>query len=104
MLSKPFFERIPDQTLIAAGQGERYDYQIATRGNDYAFIYTYNSREIQVAMRKIEGLKITASWYNPSNGQTLLIDEFKNSGTRTFNPPGEIQEGNDWVLVLESVK
>lgn len=104
MLSKPFLERIPDQTLIAAGQGERYDYQLATRGNDYAFIYTYNGREIQVAMGKIKGLKITASWYNPRDGQTLLIDEFENRGTRTFNPPGKIQEGSDWILVLESVK
>jgi hypothetical protein len=104
MLSKPFFDRIPDQTLIASGQGERYDYQLATRGNDYAFIYTYNGREIQVTMGKIEGSKITAFWYNPRNGQTILIEEFKNKGTKSFDPPGEIQDGNDWVLVLESVK
>jgi len=104
VLSKPFFDRIPDQSLIATGQGDRYDYQVATRGNDYAFVYTYNVREIQVAMGKIEGLKITASWYNPRNGQSIIIDEFENRGTRSFNPPGEIQDGGDWVLVLESVK
>lgn len=104
MLSKSFFDRIPDQTLIATNHGELYDYQIATRGNNYAFIYTYNGREIQVVMGKIEGTEVTSSWYNPRNGQTLLIGEFENGGTRIFNPPGEIQDGNDWVLVLESVK
>jgi len=103
-LSKPFFDRIPDQSLIAAGQGKRYDYQVATRGNDYAFIYTYNGRELQVAMGKIEGSKLIAFWYSPRNGQTILIDEFENSGIKTFNPPGEILDGKDWVLVLESVK
>jgi len=102
MLSKPFLDRIPDQSLVATSQGERYDYQVATRGIDYAFIYTYNGREIQVAMGKIEGSKIAASWYNPRNGQILFIDEFENRGTRTFNPPGEIQDGADWVLVISS--
>ena len=104
VISQPFFERIPDQSLIAKGQGKRYDYQAATRGNDYAFIYTYNGREIHVAMGKIEASKIIASWYNPRNGQSTLIDEFENRGTNAFHPPGEIQDGNDWVLILESVK
>ena len=104
ILSKLFLERVPDQSLIAWGQGKRYDYQAATRGNDYAFVYTYNGREINVAMGKIEGSSITASWYNPRNGQTTFIDTVENRGTRSFHPPGEIQEGNDWVLVLESAK
>ena len=42
ILSKPFFERIPDQSLIADNQGEKYNYQVATRGENYALIYTYN--------------------------------------------------------------
>ena len=90
MLSKPFFTRIPDQSLIAGKQGERYNYQIATRGNDYALIYTYNGRDINATMGKIEGSKIRASWFNPRNGQTIKIGEFENSGSRTFNPPGEM--------------
>ncbi|MEZ4888533.1 MAG: glycoside hydrolase family 140 protein [Chitinophagales bacterium] len=104
MLSKPFFDRIPDPSLIASEKGERYDYQIATCGNDYAFVYTFNGREIDVAMGKIKGSKITASWYNPHNGETIWIGEFDNTGTRIFNPPGEIQNGVDWVLVLTSIE
>ncbi len=40
MLSRPYFERIPDQSIIA-NQGERYDFKVATKGENYAFIYTY---------------------------------------------------------------
>jgi hypothetical protein len=38
---------------------------------------------------------------NPRNGSYTKIGNFKNSGILTFDPPGEIQDGNDWVLVLE---
>ena len=104
ILSKPYFERIPDQSLIASEQGEKYDYQIATRGNDYAFIYTYNGREIQVAMGKISGSQATASWYDPRNSQSSPIGDFENKGIQNFDPPGEVKDGNDWILVLESIK
>lgn len=104
VLSKSYFDRVPDQTLIAGTQGEKYDYQIATRGNDYAFVYTYNGRDIAVHMGKIEGEKVKASWYSPRDGQTTKIGTFENSGVQQFDAPGEPADGNDWVLVLDSVK
>jgi hypothetical protein len=100
MLSRPYFERIPDQSLIA-NQGTLYNYLIATRGHDYAFIYTYNARKIKVVMGKITGSKVKASWYSPRDGSTVKIGDFKNSGTAEFDPPGEKKDGNDWVLVLD---
>ena len=102
ILSKPYFERVPDQSLIAAGQGERYDYQVATRGKNYAFIYTCNGRDIQTALGKIGGPVVKASWFNPRTGKTTSIGTYANSGARTFDPPGDLREGNDWVLVLEA--
>jgi hypothetical protein len=100
MLSRPYFDRIPDQSLVAK-QGERYNYLIATRGRDYAFIYTYTGRDIPVNMGIIEGKKVKASWYNPRNGKTTEIGIFDNTGTQNFNPPDAPKEGNDWVLVLD---
>lgn len=100
MLSRPYFERIPDSSLVV-NQGIRYNYLAATRGKDYAFIYTYNGREIKVNMGKIEGQKVKASWYNPRNGNTRSIGSYTNSGTRNFDPPGEERAGNDWVLILD---
>ncbi|WP_340114642.1 glycoside hydrolase family 140 protein [Maribellus mangrovi] len=103
MLSKPFFERVPDQSLIASGQGEKYDYQVATRGKNYAMLYTYNGREIHVAMGKIAGENVNAWWFNPRNGELTTIGDFENTGVQAFDPPGEVADGNDWVLVLNSI-
>jgi hypothetical protein len=100
MLSRPYFERVPDQSLIA-DQGTRYDYLAATRGTDYAFIYTYTGREMKLNMGKLSGKKIRASWFNPRNGSISEIGIFADEGTRDFDPPGEKEEGNDWVLILD---
>ena len=102
MLSRPYFERVPDQSLIVAEkQGEKYNRLIATRGTDYAFIYTWNGRDIPVNLGKIAGEKVKASWYDPRTGETKLIGTFPNTGTKVFKPAGEIKNGNDWVLILD---
>ena len=46
ILSFPYFERIPDQTVIASQNGERYDRAVATRGKDYILVYNYTARPI----------------------------------------------------------
>ena len=103
MLSRPYLERVPDQSLISGENGTKYDFLIATRGKNYAFIYTYNGRNIPVQMGKISGEKVKASWYKPLDGTTQEIGEFKNKDKFEFNPPGEVADGNDWVLILDSI-
>jgi hypothetical protein len=102
MLSHPYLERIPDQSLVA-DQGTRYNYQAATHGARYAYIYTFNGRTMKVNMGKIEGAKVKASWYSPRDGSSVAIGTFQNKGILSFDPPGDMQDGNDWVLVLESL-
>lgn len=102
MLSRPYFERIPDQTLIAE-QGSQYGYQVATRGKDYAFIYTYNGSNIKVHMGKISGEEVKVSWFDPRTGNMAEIGAYPNKGVAEFDPPGEEQDGNDWVLVLDKI-
>ena len=101
MLSFPYLERIPDQTLIA-NQGEKYDYLVATKGEKYALIYTYNGRKMILNMGKISGDKVNASWYNPRNGKETKIGIIENKGTKEFQPSGDKKDGNDWVLILRS--
>ncbi|MFC2136968.1 glycoside hydrolase family 140 protein, partial [Bacteroidota bacterium] len=103
MLSRPYFERIPDQSLIADEQGEKYDYLIATRGSIYAFIYNYTGKKMLVQLGIINGKNIKASWFNPRNGNISLIDTFENKGVMEFDPPGDKKDGNDWVLILDAV-
>ena len=104
LLSEPYFDRVPDQSIIAKDQGEKYDYLVASKGKDFAFIYTCNGRVIPLNLGKISGKQIIARWYNPKNGNYTLIGPYSNKGVKEFYPPGKIQNGNDWVLVLKSVK
>jgi hypothetical protein len=104
LLSKPYFDRVPDQSLIAGENGEKYNYLVASRGKDYAFIYNYTGRPFEVLMGKIAGKEVNASWYSPRDGSQKSISRIPNKGVQQFHPPGETAEGNDWVLVLESVK
>jgi hypothetical protein len=104
LLSKPYFDRVPDQQLVAGDTGTKYNYLAATRGKDYAFVYTYNGRNMKIVMGRIGGNKVKAAWYNPRNGTSTPAGEYPNKGILDFNPPGEPKNGNDWVLVLDSVQ
>ena len=101
VLSRPFFERVPDQSLIAGENGTRYDTVIATRGRGYLFAYSYTGRPFQIRMGAISGKQVRASWYSPRDGSVQPIGLFPNDGVRTFTPPGVPAAGNDWVLVLD---
>lgn len=103
LLSKNYLDRVPDQTLIA-DQGIRYNYLAATRGSDYAFVYTFTGRKMTIRLEKCKGSKIKCSWYNPRNGHYTLIGIFANKGIKTFTSPGKVTNGNDWVLVMEAIK
>jgi hypothetical protein len=103
MLSRPYFDRVPDQSMIAGGQGEKYDRLIATRGKNYAFVYTYTGREMAINADMLEGNKIKASWYNPRNGEITAIGTYTKSKLLKFNPPGIKKDGNDWVLIIDAL-
>jgi len=102
MLSRSFFDRVPAQELLA-DNGQKYDYKIATRGQDYAFVYTYRGGEIVLNMALLKAQRIRASWFNPRIGTYSFIGEFDGKGIGRFEAPGLVEDGNDWVLVLDKV-
>jgi hypothetical protein len=102
MLSRPYFERIPDQSLIV-DQGTRYDYIAATRGINYAFIYTYTGRSFKVNVNDFNGERMSASWFDPRTGTTNEVGEILVAGVTEFDPPGSPEAGNDWVLILDLI-
>jgi hypothetical protein len=69
MLSKDYLSRIPDQSLIN-DQGSRYNYLVATRGNDYAFIYTYTGRKISVNLGKWKAVRLNVAGMIPGMANT----------------------------------
>jgi hypothetical protein len=100
ILSRPYFERVPDQSLII-GNGTRYDRVAATRGSGYAIAYSYTGKPFRVQLGKTSGQRVRASWYDPRTGQTQAIGTFANRGKRLFTPPGTPTPGNDWALLLD---
>ncbi|QPH40232.1 glycoside hydrolase family 140 protein [Pedobacter endophyticus] len=103
MLSRSYFDRIPDQTLVAGKNGEKYDRVMATRGEEFAMLYTYTGRNFSVQMGKVDSDDVKASWFDPRTGKFTTIGEFENKGIKEFDPPGEPANGNDWVLVLDKI-
>ena len=70
MLSRSYFDRVPDQSLIAGKNGEKYERVVATRGKDYLMAYTYTGKAFSINTGKIQGNKLKVSWYNPRSGST----------------------------------
>lgn len=97
--SRPMLERVPDQELLAENY-EGANYMTATRGKDYAFIYSPCGLKMKVNMGRISGTKVNACWYNPRNGLATFAGQFENQGVTEFIPPSG-GRNNDWVLILD---
>ena len=98
MLSLPFLERVPDQSIIASANGERYDRVIATRGDDYLLVYNYSGRPMEIDLRKISGSEKRVWWYSPKSGELEYLGEFDSKVT-TFQHDSGYMSGNDQVLI-----
>ncbi|MDB5320223.1 MAG: hypothetical protein JWN40_1854 [Phycisphaerales bacterium] len=101
--SRPFLSRIPDQTLIAAGQGEGIDHVQAIRGERYAMLYLPTSKPVTVHLNMIGVDKLKAWWFNPNDGGAIDIGTFDATIDKQFTPNGETGRRHDIVLVLDDV-
>ncbi|HET6769930.1 MAG TPA: glycoside hydrolase family 140 protein [Chitinophagaceae bacterium] len=104
--SRPMLDRIPDQSLLVSegsGSAERIQ---ATRGKDYAFVYSAYGRPIIVRPGKISGATLNAHWYDPRTGKGKFIGSFTNNKQLRFVPPLPANspvpsQREDWILVLD---
>ena len=92
-------DRVPDQTLLTEAY-EGADRIQATRGKDYAFVYSTTGKPFTVNMGKISGKEVKATWYDPRTGNSTAFGKFKNTGSQLFTPPTN-GRNNDWVLILD---
>lgn len=100
MTARPLLDRVPDQSVVVEnglGPAERIQ---ATRGTDYAFVYSAVGKPFTVNAGKISGKTITATWFDPRTGKTQSAGTFDNQKPRLFSPPTQ-GYGQDWVLVLD---
>ena len=106
--SRPFLERVPDDSMIVASQvptampgaGTRRFVATRDKAGTYAMIYLPVGRPVTVRVGAISGPKVIAWWFNPRSGEAARIGELPNKDTREFLPP-EAGEFLDWILVLD---
>ncbi len=101
MLSRPYLDRIPDQSLIIEEQEENSDYVIATRDLDgsYAMIYFPTGKTISLDLSSLKE-NLTSWWYDPRTGNAFKSKDLKSSSNYKITPPTQGM-GQDWVLVLD---
>jgi hypothetical protein len=101
--SRPFFDRIPDQSLIIGSPGEGALHMQATRDRQgtYAFIYLPAADlPVQIDLTKLEPGTFRAWWYDPRTGVGTLIGPIERGSPLRYKSPSY---GPDWVLVLDRV-
>ncbi len=99
--SRPFFARMPDQTLIGGDAGKGGWHLQATRDREgtYAFIYfPANDQPATIDLARLKAQQIRAWWYDPRTGIGTLIGELPGGNPHAFRSPAQ---GPDWVLVLD---
>jgi hypothetical protein len=102
-------DRIPDQTILMSEGSCGPERIQATRGKDYAFIYSAYGRDILIKANSISGARVDAGWFDPRTGKTSFIGTFDNQGSLKFTPPlpdasPVPSQREDWVLVLDDAK
>lgn len=103
MLSRPYFRRIADQSVIKSEAGRTYiDLNYATRDEtgSYAMIYLPQNKPITIDLSKISGETKNIWWFDPRSGKALKERSLKSNTNETFSPP---KEGKDWVLVIDDM-
>lgn len=99
--SRPYFSRIPDQSIIVGDAGKGGLHIQATRDSagTYAFIYfPLNDQSATVDLSKLRAKRVRAWWYDPRAGVGILVGEFEGGIPHEFKTP---PYGPDWVLVLD---
>lgn len=102
--SRSQLDRIPDQTLILEGQGEKGEYICATRDSavHYIMVYLPAGKKITINTQLIKSKQMQVWWFNPKNAETKALGLIDNTGKNEFTPP-TLGFGNDWVLVINNV-
>ncbi len=102
----PYFERRGDQQLLCGENGERYARVIATRGEDYALVYSCTDAPFTVDLRRLAGRTKRAWWYSPRTGRLYPIGTLRGDKA-TFRPAeapiedfGNGSVGEDWAVII----
>lgn len=103
LLSRPYFTRIPDQSVIVGEQGGAERHIGATRdreGSD-AMVYLPQGQPVTVDLTKLSGTSAIGWWFDPRSGKATRIEgKLPTNQSQRFTPPTSGPD-QDWVLVLD---
>ena len=101
MESRPYFSRVPDQTMILNQSEERARYMVATRDDEgrYAMVYLPLGGKVTLDLSALAASELTAWWYNPRTGGASAGQKVARAESVSFDAP---PIGTDWVLVLDA--
>lgn len=103
MISKPYFDRIPDQSLVAEAQPEDETFVVSTRSakGEYAFFYFPTGKKIKLDLSLLKKNQLTLTWYDPRTG-VRWSEKKTTKPIKNFEAvPPSSGRGNDWVLILD---
>ena len=65
------------------------------------FLLIDNGRPINLQSIPFAGNQLKYNWYNPRNGKYSEGGKMNGKKLLEFDPPGKMEDGNDWVLIVE---
>ena len=111
LLSRPYFERVPDQSLVASDPEPGTYHVQATRDESgrYAMAYIPATRRpnfgpteppgsVELDLTSMSGAELTAWWFDPRTGIASSAGDVPRGNRVRFTPP---ESGPDWVLVVD---
>ncbi len=101
ILSRDFHSRRPDQAILAGNLHDPTGHLQACSGDDFWMVYIPTGKQVEVHLDRLDGKEVRCSWFSPRDGTSLDLGMYPTGSITSFDPPGEVQRGNDWVLVID---
>jgi hypothetical protein len=102
---RPWYQLVPDQSVIASGQEPGEDHVQAARAEDGSFLIAYlpQGHTVGISLDRMTGKRVHGRWYDPRTGTWREIGVFPRTGVREFVAPSRGDQ-SDWVLVLDDAE
>ncbi|TAG23166.1 MAG: DUF4038 domain-containing protein [Cytophagia bacterium] len=100
----PWQKLIPNQEVILNENPQDGGYQMAAVADDSTFLvaYTPKGKSLKIDLSRLASKtnQLVAYWYNPRDGFSTKIGEFKPEGSVEFKPT-IVSATTDWTLVID---
>ncbi|MDQ8203384.1 DUF4038 domain-containing protein [Pelagicoccus sp. SDUM812003] len=97
---RPLEKLVPGGDFIASSP-PKHSIWAHSDDDSYALVYLPDGGAVAIDTSALAMPSFTASWYNPSTGQSAAIGSFTQSQSPTFTAPAT-SAYPDWLLVLDS--